>query len=167
MILRQVFIRVYRLEIQSVMLEFWPSIVNCRPISLLSGSISPLLPFPVWISILYNCINYLCTYDLYGPVHNVFDACRYITWASGKGLGPGNGKFLGPVKWHRAVRRVPFGAQKTRHKMSAWVSYSLTNTGTISMFYTKTRQQWSSILLDMHFKVYYKGPIKAEDGGIN
>jgi hypothetical protein len=22
--------------------------------------------------------------------------------------------FLGPVKWHRADRRVPFGAQKTR-----------------------------------------------------
>jgi hypothetical protein len=22
--------------------------------------------------------------------------------------------FLGPVKWHRAERRVPFGAQKTR-----------------------------------------------------
>jgi hypothetical protein len=22
--------------------------------------------------------------------------------------------FLGPVKWHRAVRRVPFGAQKNR-----------------------------------------------------
>jgi hypothetical protein len=22
--------------------------------------------------------------------------------------------FLGPVKWHRAVRRVPFGAQKSR-----------------------------------------------------
>jgi hypothetical protein len=23
--------------------------------------------------------NYLCTYDLYGPVRNVFDAGRYIT----------------------------------------------------------------------------------------
>jgi hypothetical protein len=22
--------------------------------------------------------SYLCTYDLYGPVRNVFDACRYI-----------------------------------------------------------------------------------------
>ncbi len=22
--------------------------------------------------------------------------------------------FFGPVKWHRAVRRVPFGAQKSR-----------------------------------------------------
>ncbi len=27
-------------------------------------------------------------------------------------LGPGNQDFLGPVKWHRAVRRVLFGAQK-------------------------------------------------------
>jgi hypothetical protein len=25
-------------------------------------------------------------------------------------------KFLGPVKWHRAGRRVPFGAQKSRVK---------------------------------------------------
>ncbi len=37
-----------------------------------------------------------------------------ITWASGRGLGPGNRKFLGPVKWHRADRRVPFWAKKTR-----------------------------------------------------
>jgi hypothetical protein len=37
-----------------------------------------------------------------------------ITRASGRGLGPGNREFLGPVKWHRADRRVPFGAQKTR-----------------------------------------------------
>jgi hypothetical protein len=34
--------------------------------------------------------NYLCTYDLYGPVRNVFDAGRYIMWASERGLGPGN-----------------------------------------------------------------------------
>ncbi len=26
--------------------------------------------------------NYLCTYDLYGPVRNVFNAGRYITWGS-------------------------------------------------------------------------------------
>ncbi len=25
--------------------------------------------------------------------------------------------FLGPVKWHRAYKRVPFGAQKTRHNV--------------------------------------------------
>ncbi len=29
------------------------------------------------------------TYDLYSPVHNVLDACISITWASGRGLGPG------------------------------------------------------------------------------
>jgi hypothetical protein len=44
-------------------------------------------------------MNYLCTYDLYGPVHNVFDAGRYITWASGRGLGLGNGENI----THRAV----------------------------------------------------------------
>ncbi len=32
----------------------------------------------------------------------------------GGGLGPGIREILGPVKWHRADRRVPFGAQKTR-----------------------------------------------------
>jgi hypothetical protein len=35
-----------------------------------------------------------------------------ITWASGRGLGAGIESFLGPVKWHRADRRMPFGAQK-------------------------------------------------------
>jgi hypothetical protein len=31
--------------------------------------------------------NYLCTYDLYSPERNLFNAGRYITWASGRGLG--------------------------------------------------------------------------------
>jgi hypothetical protein len=53
--------------------------------------------------------SYSYTYDLYGPGCNVFDACRTITRASGMGLGPGNQDFLGSVKWHRAIRRVPFG----------------------------------------------------------
>ncbi len=35
-----------------------------------------------------------------------------ITRASGMGLGPENRDFLGPVKWHRADMRVPFGAQR-------------------------------------------------------
>jgi hypothetical protein len=39
--------------------------------------------------------SYLCTYDLNGPVRNVFDACRYIT------------SFLGP-KWHRLSARCHF-----------------------------------------------------------
>ncbi len=30
----------------------------------------------------YRC-SYLCTYDLYDPVRNVFDACKSITRASG------------------------------------------------------------------------------------
>jgi hypothetical protein len=36
----------------------------------------------------------------------------FLMRASGRGLGPGNQDFLGPVKRHRAVRQVPFGAQK-------------------------------------------------------
>jgi hypothetical protein len=41
---------------------------------------------------------YLCTYDLYSPVHNVLDACISITRARERGLGPGIESFLGPVK---------------------------------------------------------------------
>jgi hypothetical protein len=44
---------------------------------------------------LFSCLAYLlisnshlCTYDLYGPVRNVFDACRSITRGCGRGLGP-------------------------------------------------------------------------------
>ncbi len=43
-------------------------------------------------------INYLCTYDLYSPVHNVLDACISITGASGRGLGPGIREFFGPCE---------------------------------------------------------------------
>jgi hypothetical protein len=39
--------------------------------------------------------NYLCTCDLYSPVHNVLDGCIYITWGSGRGLGPGIPEFFG------------------------------------------------------------------------
>jgi hypothetical protein len=44
--LRQGFIRVYRLEIQSCW-YFQPSVVNCCTSNLLSGSTLPLPPFPV------------------------------------------------------------------------------------------------------------------------
>jgi hypothetical protein len=43
--------------------------------------------------------NYLCTYELYDPMRNVFDTGRYITWASGRGLALEMESFLGPVKW--------------------------------------------------------------------
>jgi hypothetical protein len=52
--------------------------------------------------------------ELYGPVRDVFDVGRSITRASGKGLGPGNRDFLGPVKRHRAVRRVHLGPKTLR-----------------------------------------------------
>jgi hypothetical protein len=48
--------------------------------------------------------SHLWTYDLYGPVRNAFDAGKSVTRASGRGLGLGNRDFLGPVKWHQAVR---------------------------------------------------------------
>ncbi len=57
--LRQVFSRVYRLEIQSLMLVFSTQFCELLPLyNLLSGSTlpppSPLPTFPVWISILYT-----------------------------------------------------------------------------------------------------------------
>ncbi len=39
------------------------------------------------------------------------------------GGGPGNREFLGPVKWRRADRRVPIGAQKTRDFQGPTPSY--------------------------------------------
>ncbi len=51
----------------------------------------------------YQC-SYLLTYDLYGPIHNFFDVGKSIMRASGRGLGPGNQDFFGPVKWHQAIR---------------------------------------------------------------
>jgi hypothetical protein len=50
-------------------------------------------------------------YDLHGPVRDAFDAGISITSASGRGLGLGNPDCFGPVKWDRAIRPVPFGAQ--------------------------------------------------------
>ncbi len=44
-------------------------------------------------------------------MHNVLDAYISITK---EGVGPEIREFLGPVKWHRADRREPFGGQKTR-----------------------------------------------------
>jgi hypothetical protein len=58
--------------------------------------------------------SFLLNYDLYGPVRNVLDADKCITRTNGRGWGPGNRDFLGPVKWYRAVRLVTFWAQKSR-----------------------------------------------------
>jgi hypothetical protein len=46
---------------------FRPSFVNCCPSNLLSGLISPLSPFPVWISILGNVYTYtVCKGGVWG-----------------------------------------------------------------------------------------------------
>ncbi len=49
------------------------------------------------------CINYLCTYDLYGPVRKVFDAGRYFTWGSGGGRVALDLEFCGPL-WNCTSR---------------------------------------------------------------
>jgi hypothetical protein len=46
------------------------------------------------------------------PVRNVFDAGRYITWASGRGLGPGNGEFLGLGNGIEPVGECHLGPKK-------------------------------------------------------
>ncbi len=50
--------------------------------------------------------NYLCTYDLYGPVRKVFDAGRYFMWGGGNGVAAGNLEFCGPCEIARADRGV-------------------------------------------------------------
>ncbi len=64
--------------------------------------------FPKNIDNIANCFSCLCTYDLYGPVRNVSDACRYtLRGQVGGGWTLEIKSFLGPVKWHRADRLFP------------------------------------------------------------
>jgi hypothetical protein len=59
-----------------------------------------------------NFINiYLCTYDLYDPQVMFMMRADPLRRQVGGGWALEIETFLGPVKWHRAVRRVPFGAQ--------------------------------------------------------
>ncbi len=71
-------------------------------------------PPPVTVSIhkfTHVHFSYLCTYDLCGPVHNVFDACRFITRASGKGLFPRNREFFEPCEMASSQPPVLFSQQ--------------------------------------------------------
>ncbi len=74
----------------------------CKFASDVSASQPPPLSFIIDSDAPLLCISYLCTYDLYSLVSNVFDACRSITRASERGLGPGNRDIIGT-----------FGAQKS------------------------------------------------------
>jgi hypothetical protein len=56
-------------------------------------------------------ISYLGTYDLCGPVRNVLMQADPIRGQVGGGWALDIDTFFGPLKKHRAVRRVPFGAQ--------------------------------------------------------
>jgi hypothetical protein len=67
----------------------------------------------------YNSHFYIGVIAVYGPTCMVWsaqfimhDARKYITRASGRRLGPGNRDFFGPVKWHRDIRWLLFGAKK-------------------------------------------------------
>ncbi len=58
-------------------------------------------------------------------MRNAFDAgsIHYLGKWGGGGWALEIESFLGPVKWHRADRRVPFGAHKTRggQNKEAWI----------------------------------------------
>jgi hypothetical protein len=59
--LRQLFFRVYILEIQSVMWVFRPSFVNCYPSNILAAVPPPPIdPFPVWKKSQYTRIHTVC-----------------------------------------------------------------------------------------------------------
>jgi hypothetical protein len=51
---------------------------------------------------------------LYGPVRNDFARADTLCGEVGGGWTLEIESFLGPVKWHRDDRRVPYVAQKTR-----------------------------------------------------
>ncbi len=57
--------------------------------------------------------NYLCTCDIYSPMHNILDACVYSTlrWKVGGGWTLEFPSFLGPVKWERADSEFHLGAK--------------------------------------------------------
>jgi hypothetical protein len=58
---RQVFVRVYRLDIQSVMLVYFrPSFLNCCPSDLLSGSNLPPPPSPFLVSNYSKYVQTVC-----------------------------------------------------------------------------------------------------------
>jgi hypothetical protein len=48
------------------------------------------------------------------PADNAFDADKSIREQVGRGWALEIETFLGSVKWHRAVRQVPFGAKKSQ-----------------------------------------------------
>jgi hypothetical protein len=85
---------------------------------------APAPPYPtVWALkppswALEHKITYALS-DLYSPVHNVLDACIPITWASGRGLGPGNLEFFGPqMHGTRLSARCHFSGPKKVKKLS-------------------------------------------------
>ncbi len=69
--------------------------------------------YTVYLTRFWTYNNYLCTYDLYGPIRNVFDACRSITRASGRELGPWNPRLFWAL-WNgiKPLGECHFGLKK-------------------------------------------------------
>jgi hypothetical protein len=86
----------------------------------------------------------------YGPVRNAFDAgsIYYCTLASGGGWALEIESFLDPVKWHRADRRVPFEAKKTRTFLD-FFSFRLISSSTCRAH----KELWIIYSVDNHLAV--------------
>jgi hypothetical protein len=69
---------------------------------------------PLWLPVVLGFYNYLCTYDLYSPCIMFWMHAYPLRGEVGGGWALEFESFLGPLKWHQAYRRVPFGVQKTR-----------------------------------------------------
>jgi hypothetical protein len=61
-------------------------------------NVSNMHNFPIWSYCTVVLINYLCTYDLFGPVRNAFDAGSIHYEGKWEGVGPGNRDFFGPCE---------------------------------------------------------------------
>ncbi len=72
--LRQVFNRVYRLEILSVMLVFRITSVNCCPSTFSLVQLSPPPPCPVWL----NCKNVQCTGGIWSSAQRQISTVRKV-----------------------------------------------------------------------------------------
>ncbi len=70
------------------------------------------LPFDYFLNADTSKKERLLILAIYGPVMQLMRA-NSLRGQVGGGWVLEIETFLGPVKWHRAVRRVPFGAQKS------------------------------------------------------
>ncbi len=69
--------------------------------------------------------SYLCKYDSYSPMHNVFDACISITWARGRGWALKWQSPIGSMPFHRAQKTLDFQCSTPSQVMDRYASKTL------------------------------------------